>query len=94
MRQLLNFDGTYFKLNKTEKRYTKQNLLDIIEREPEKISNNVVTRPVVEEWLFNTVAFIGGPRNQILGRIKRCFRYVKCRNAYCYAKIKNHVFVC
>ncbi|EES36345.1 hypothetical protein HMPREF0791_0985, partial [Staphylococcus epidermidis W23144] len=23
--------------------------------------NNVVTRPVVEEWLFNTVAFIGGP---------------------------------
>ncbi|MBC3036348.1 bacillithiol biosynthesis cysteine-adding enzyme BshC [Staphylococcus epidermidis] len=61
MRQLLNFDGTYFKLNKTEKRYTKQNLLDIIEREPERISNNVVTRPVVEEWLFNTVAFIGGP---------------------------------
>ncbi|EON85566.1 hypothetical protein D592_09599, partial [Staphylococcus epidermidis 36-1] len=52
---------TYFKLNKTEKRYTKQNLLDIIEREPERISNNVVTRPVVEEWLFNTVAFIGGP---------------------------------
>ncbi|MDU2696268.1 MAG: bacillithiol biosynthesis cysteine-adding enzyme BshC, partial [Staphylococcus epidermidis] len=46
---------------KTEKRYTKQNLLDIIEREPERISNNVVTRPVVEEWLFNTVAFIGGP---------------------------------
>ena len=36
-------------------------MLDIIEREPERISNNVVTRPVVEEWLFNTVAFIGGP---------------------------------
>ena len=27
MRQLLNFDGTYFKLNKTEKRYTKQKFI-------------------------------------------------------------------
>lgn len=33
----------------------------MVETDPEKFSNNVVTRPVMEEWLFNTVAFIGGP---------------------------------
>ena len=32
-----------------------------MENTPERFSNNVVTRPIMEEWLFNTVSFIGGP---------------------------------
>ncbi|MBU8877714.1 bacillithiol biosynthesis cysteine-adding enzyme BshC [Bacillus sp. FJAT-29790] len=28
---------------------------------PEKLSNNVVTRPLMQEWLFPTLAFIAGP---------------------------------
>ncbi|GAB4072346.1 bacillithiol biosynthesis cysteine-adding enzyme BshC [Barrientosiimonas marina] len=28
---------------------------------PEQLSNNVVTRPLMQEWLFPTLAFIGGP---------------------------------
>jgi len=61
VRQLLTFENGRFYLNKSEKSFSKQELLNIVETEPERFSNNVVTRPVMEEWLFNTVAFIGGP---------------------------------
>ncbi|WP_145456255.1 bacillithiol biosynthesis protein BshC, partial [Staphylococcus epidermidis] len=46
---------------KSDITYNKDELLKLVEKEPTRFSNNVVTRPVMEEWLFNTVAFIGGP---------------------------------
>ena len=61
MRQLLTFKDNQFYLSKSDKYMTKEELLKILEVEPERFSNNVVTRPIMEEWLFNTVAFIGGP---------------------------------
>lgn len=61
VRQLLTFENERFYLNKSEKSFSEQELLNMVETDPEKFSNNVVTRPVMEEWLFNTVAFIGGP---------------------------------
>lgn len=61
MRQLLTFKEGQFYLNKSDKTMTLQEVLDIVDSEPERFSNNVVTRPVMEEWLFNTVVFIGGP---------------------------------
>ncbi|WP_229745355.1 bacillithiol biosynthesis cysteine-adding enzyme BshC [Pullulanibacillus pueri] len=36
-------------------------LLDIAETHPERLSNNVVTRPLMQEFLLPTLAFIGGP---------------------------------
>ncbi|OCA83921.1 bacillithiol biosynthesis cysteine-adding enzyme BshC [Pseudobacillus wudalianchiensis] len=41
--------------------YEKAELLALLEKEPEKFSNNVVTRPLMQEWLFPTLAFIAGP---------------------------------
>ncbi|MCG7338724.1 bacillithiol biosynthesis cysteine-adding enzyme BshC [Staphylococcus sp. ACRSN] len=61
MRQLITFKDGEFKLSKSDKTYSESELLTIVEEEPERFSNNVVTRPIMEEWLFNTVAFIGGP---------------------------------
>ncbi|WP_462130541.1 bacillithiol biosynthesis cysteine-adding enzyme BshC [Staphylococcus aureus] len=61
MRQLVSYDGKHFKLNKTDKTYIKEEIINIAENQPELFSNNVVTRPLMEEWLFNTVAFVGGP---------------------------------
>lgn len=60
-RQLITRDGDHFKLSKSESTFSEKELMELIEAEPERFSNNVVTRPVMEEWLFNTVAFIGGP---------------------------------
>lgn len=41
-------------------RYTKEELLELLEASPEVFSNNVVTRPLMQEMLFNTLIFLGG----------------------------------
>ncbi|WP_059170044.1 bacillithiol biosynthesis cysteine-adding enzyme BshC [Bacillus sp. FJAT-27445] len=41
--------------------FTQDELLQIAREEPHKLSNNVVTRPLMQEWLFPVLAFIGGP---------------------------------
>ncbi|SFJ93094.1 bacillithiol biosynthesis cysteine-adding enzyme BshC [Halobacillus dabanensis] len=40
---------------------TKEELLQIAKQTPERLSNNVVTRPLMQESLFPVLAFIGGP---------------------------------
>lgn len=60
-RQLLKYEeGAYF-LSKSNESMTFDEVMQFIEQTPEKCSNNVVTRPLMQEWLFNTVAFVGGP---------------------------------
>jgi bacillithiol synthase len=41
--------------------FSREELLHIASEEPEKLSNNVVTRPLMQETLFPTLAFIAGP---------------------------------
>ncbi|WP_079709353.1 bacillithiol biosynthesis cysteine-adding enzyme BshC [Paraliobacillus ryukyuensis] len=53
-------DGTWEGKNQ-ECKLTTDELLTIAEQTPERLSNNVVTRPVMQEWLFPTLAFIAGP---------------------------------
>ncbi|PLR97387.1 bacillithiol biosynthesis cysteine-adding enzyme BshC [Bacillus sp. T33-2] len=52
--------GLFFGKN-GEVQFTKEELLRIAEEYPERLSNNVVTRPLMQEWIFPTLAFIGGP---------------------------------
>ena len=62
-RVLLQVDGVSGKFvgRNGEVTFTKDALLDIATEYPEQLSNNVVTRPLMQEWLFPTLAFIGGP---------------------------------
>ncbi|RDU38477.1 bacillithiol biosynthesis cysteine-adding enzyme BshC [Neobacillus piezotolerans] len=41
--------------------FSKDELLLIAREKPFLLSNNVVTRPLMQEWLFPVLAFIGGP---------------------------------
>lgn len=41
--------------------FSKEELVEIATNDPSKLSNNVVTRPLTQEWLFPTLAFIAGP---------------------------------
>jgi len=41
--------------------FTVEEMIEIASEYPEKLSNNVVTRPMMQEWLFPTLAFIAGP---------------------------------
>ncbi|MCU5745713.1 bacillithiol biosynthesis cysteine-adding enzyme BshC [Staphylococcus sp. SQ8-PEA] len=61
VRELLTFEEGSYKTSKSNKYYTYDELVSLIDNEPERFSNNVVTRPLMQEWLFNTIAFIGGP---------------------------------
>lgn len=62
-RILLEFDpkAEQFTGKKGAVVFTKEELLRIARDEPFKLSNNVVTRPLMQEWLFPVLAFIGGP---------------------------------
>lgn len=41
--------------------FTQEEMLTLASEHPEKLSNNVVTRPLMQESLFPTLAFIAGP---------------------------------
>ncbi|MCQ9301045.1 bacillithiol biosynthesis cysteine-adding enzyme BshC [Staphylococcus hyicus] len=60
-RQLLHYENGGYTTTKFEGHYSKEALFDLIDEAPGRFSNNVVTRPLMQEWLFNTVAFVGGP---------------------------------
>lgn len=62
-RILLDYDQTsqLFYSEKADLKFTKAELFDLLEQHPERFSNNVVTRPIMQEWLFPTLAFIAGP---------------------------------
>ncbi|GAB3793527.1 bacillithiol biosynthesis cysteine-adding enzyme BshC [Virgibacillus kimchii] len=53
-------EGTW-KGKQNEVCFTTEELLDIAEHHPGRLSNNVVTRPLMQDLLFPTLAFIGGP---------------------------------
>ncbi|MBS4189120.1 bacillithiol biosynthesis cysteine-adding enzyme BshC [Bacillus sp. FJAT-49705] len=41
--------------------FSMEKMLELAGEFPDKLSNNVVTRPIMQEWLFPTLAFIAGP---------------------------------
>ncbi|WP_400247044.1 bacillithiol biosynthesis cysteine-adding enzyme BshC [Niallia sp. JL1B1071] len=62
-RVLLQYDkaeGRFIGKDKTVS-FTIEELKDIASEFPQKLSNNVVTRPITQDLLFPTLAFIGGP---------------------------------
>ncbi|NWQ43925.1 bacillithiol biosynthesis cysteine-adding enzyme BshC [Bacillus sp. EB106-08-02-XG196] len=62
-RILLEFDldSNHFEGKSGAVSFSKDELMEIACQDPAKLSNNVVTRPLMQEWLFPTLAFIAGP---------------------------------
>lgn len=60
-RLLLEKDGGRFIVKNTAISYTEAELLELAENEPERLSNNVVTRPLMQDMVFPVLAFVGGP---------------------------------
>lgn len=60
-RILLQRNGEEFVGNEGAVSFTMNELLDIAKNSPERLSNNVVTRPLMQELVFPVLAFVGGP---------------------------------
>ncbi len=60
-RILLKREGETFTGNDGKVRFSVDDLLNIAEQSPEMLSNNVVTRPLMQEMVFPVLAFVGGP---------------------------------
>ncbi len=76
-RVLLEKHGDLFVDKNRTISFTIEELLQILHKTPERFSNNVVTRPLMQEWLFPSLAFIGGPGEiAYWGELKRVFDWV------------------
>jgi bacillithiol biosynthesis cysteine-adding enzyme BshC len=53
--------GNDFKLVGTERSFTRREMEEIIEKYPERISPNVVLRPVYQQHILPNIAYVGGP---------------------------------
>lgn len=60
-RRALRRKGQMFYLQDQEKQWDPAALNSLLLQSPEKFSPNVVTRPVVQEYLFPTLAYVAGP---------------------------------
>ncbi|WZY01076.1 bacillithiol biosynthesis cysteine-adding enzyme BshC [Bacillus sp. FSL W7-1360] len=60
-RRRLDYADGHFFIKGTNLSYTRETLLAMVEETPERFSNNVVTRPLMQEWLLPTLAFSAGP---------------------------------
>lgn len=73
-RFLIEKEETTFFIEKLGLKWTKEDLLTHIEEKPELFSNNVVTRPLMQEFLIPTLAFIAGPGEiNYWGELKQAF---------------------
>ncbi|WP_456275593.1 bacillithiol biosynthesis cysteine-adding enzyme BshC [Bacillus sp. AK128] len=51
----------YFQGKHNECYFSKNELIRLLDEQPENFSNNVVTRPLMQEHLFPTIMFVAGP---------------------------------
>lgn len=60
-RFLLTLENDVFSNAQANVRFTAEQLKEIAQQSPQKLSNNVVTRPMMQEMVFPVLAFVGGP---------------------------------
>ncbi|CCQ98151.1 conserved hypothetical protein [[Clostridium] ultunense Esp] len=61
IRLLLEQDGVNFISKRVKRGWTREELLTLAKKNPERFSCNVVTRPLMQEYLLPVLAFVGGP---------------------------------
>lgn len=70
-------------------RFSTQELLSLVEQEPERFSNNVISRPLMQEYLFPTLAFVGGPGEiAYWGLLKEAFQVMDLQMPIIYPRLQ------
>lgn len=69
-------ENEIFALKNSRQKFSKEELLNILESNPERFSWNVITRPICQDYLLPTVAYIGGPSEiSYFGQFKDVYKF-------------------
>ena len=60
LRERIVFDGNRYQINNTDRFFTKKEILDLVDANPEKFSPNVILRPLYQETVLPNLCYIGG----------------------------------
>ncbi len=61
LRERIILEGNEYHVNNTELKFTKEEILTLLESNPEKFSPNVIMRPLYQEIILPNLAYVGGP---------------------------------
>ncbi len=75
-RERIKFDKGDLIIDKIERRLSKEELKEILKNEPERISFNVLLKPVVQSFVFPIAVYVAGPGEAAYyAQIKRMFQH-------------------
>ena len=60
LRERIIFENGVYKINATQLKYSESEILDLLEKNPEKFSPNVILRPLYQEVILPNLCYIGG----------------------------------
>jgi bacillithiol biosynthesis cysteine-adding enzyme BshC len=60
LRERIVFEDNLFKINNTSLAFSEKEILELLEKNPEKFSPNVILRPLYEEVILPNLCYIGG----------------------------------
>ena len=81
-RHTVSYDGTFHVNNDT---FTEKELLNMLDEHPESFTSTVVSRPLIQDFLFSTLAYCAGP-----GEISY---FAQMRDVYTFFKIPEPYIV-
>lgn len=69
-------DNDIFALKHSRQKFTKDELFGLLDTNPERFSWNVVTRPICQDYILPTVAYIGGGAEiAYFGQLKEVYKF-------------------
>lgn len=65
IRERILKEGNTYRVNNSDIAFTEAEILDVLDKHPERFSPNVVMRPLYEEIILPNLAYIGGPAEMV-----------------------------
>jgi len=71
-------ENNIYALKHSRTKFTKEELFNLLDTNPERFSWNVVTRPICQDYLLPTVAYVGGPSEiSYFAQFKDVYKFFK-----------------
>jgi bacillithiol synthase len=78
LRSRIEKNGETYQVLETDLKFSAKQIEDLVEKEPEKFSPNVILRPLYQETILPNLAYVGGPAEVVYWlQLKNIFDYYK-----------------